>query len=141
MLFKLKLVQPSKDTISDWMNSGAIYKIEYALKHGNYKTRQLAAEALEQVGRSSSVPILLNAIEDNIHNVSVAALNALEAIACDNEVMISITRKRFNWLKTIRDKEEKIKNKASKKYNIHRWERSSKKSFEMVKERLKRPIR
>ncbi len=39
LLFKMKLVQPSKDTILDWMHSGAIHKLEYALKKGNYRTR------------------------------------------------------------------------------------------------------
>jgi len=44
-------------------------------------------------------------------------------------------------VKKIRSKEEKNKVKKDEKYNIHRWERASKKSFELVKERLKRPIR
>ncbi|WP_422107581.1 HEAT repeat domain-containing protein [Winogradskyella sp.] len=96
---------------------------------------------MEQVGQASSVPILLGAIDDNIHKVSIAALNALEAIGYDEELIISITRKRFHWVEKICSKEAKQKEKTEKKYNIYRWERSSKKSFEMVKERLKRPIR
>lgn len=140
-LFKMKLVQPSANTIMVWTYNNAIDKLEYALKHGNYKTRQLAAEALEKVGRCSSVPALLHAINDKIQNVSIAALNALETLGCNDELVISITRKRFNWVKELRDKEEKQKNRKPNKYNIYRWERTSKKSFEMVKERLKRPIR
>jgi len=137
----MKLIQPSEVTILDWMDSGAIDKLEYALKHGNYKTRQLAAEALEHVGKPSSVPLLLHAMNDKIQNVSIAALNALEALGCRDDLVISITRKRFNWVKELRNKEEKQKVKKEKKYNIYRWERASKKSFEIVKERLKRPIR
>lgn len=137
----MKLVQPSANTIMVWTYNNAIDKLEYALKHGNYKTRQLAAEALEKVGRCSSVPALLHAINDKIQNVSIAALNALETLGCNDELVISITRKRFNWVKELRDKEEKQKNRKPNKYNIYRWERTSKKSFEMVKERLKRPIR
>ena len=140
-LIKMKLIQPSEVTILDWMDSGAIDKLEYALKHGNYKTRQLAAEALEHVGKPSSVPLLLHAMNDKIQNVSIAALNALEALGCRDDLVISITRKRFNWVKELRNKEEKQKVKKEKKYNIYRWERASKKSFEIVKERLKRPIR
>jgi len=140
-LFKLKLVQPSKNTILEWMNNRSINKLEYALKHGNYQTRQFAAEALEKVGRCSSVPLLLHAMNDKIQNVSIAALNALEALDCEEDLIISITRKRFNWVKEIREKDEKQKNSKAKKHNIYRWERASKKSFEMVKERLKRPIR
>ncbi|WP_400080661.1 HEAT repeat domain-containing protein [Winogradskyella sp. R77965] len=141
MLFKLKLVQPSKDTILDWMNSGAIYKLEYALKHGNYNTRQFAAEALEHVGRPSSIPTLLHAMNDKIQNVSIAALNALEALGCNDDLVISITRKRFNWVKEIRDKEEQRNIKKDKKHNIYRWKRASKQSFDRVKEQLKKPMR
>lgn len=141
LLFKLKLIQPSEDTISGWMHVNAVNKLEYALKHGNYKTRQLAAEALEHVGRPSSVPILLHAMNDKIQNVSIAALNALETLGCNDELVISITRKRFNWVKEIREKKEKQDGQPHKKHNIYRWERTSKKNFEMVKERLKRPIR
>lgn len=46
-----------------------------------------------------------------------------------------------NYLKATREKEEKQNNAKTKKHSIYRWERASKKSFEMVKERLKRPIR
>lgn len=141
MLFKMKLMQPSEDIIMNWMNSDAVDKLEYTLKHGNYKTRQLAAEALERVGRPSSVPILLIAMNDKIQNVSIAALNALEVLGCNNDLVTSITRKRFNWVKELRDKEEKRKNRKPRKYTIHRWKRASKKSFELVKERLKKPIR
>lgn len=88
-LFKLRLTQPSERTIVFWVNTNAVVELEYALKNGNYKTRQLAAEALEHVGKSSSIPVLLHAINDK----------------------------------------------------IYRWERASKKSFDLVKARLNRPIR
>lgn len=140
-LFKLRLTQPSERTIKLWIKAHAVLKLEYALKHGNYKTRQLAAEGLEHVGKPSSIPVLLNAINDKIQNVSIAALNALEALGCTDDLVISITNKRFNWFKTIRDKEEKRHVKKDKKYNIYRWERASKKSFDLVKARLNKPIR
>ncbi|WP_246457751.1 HEAT repeat domain-containing protein [Winogradskyella echinorum] len=141
LFFKMKLIQPSENTIMDWRDVNAVDKIEYALKHGNYKTRQLAAEALEQIGRPSSIPILLNAMNDKIQKVSIAALNALEALGCNDDLVISITRKRFNWVKELRDKEENRKVKKDKKHNIYRWKRASKESFDRVKEQLKKPMR
>lgn len=141
LLFKLKLIQPSERLISLWKDAFAIKKLEYALTNGNYKTRQLAAEALGIVGDVSSIPLLINASNDSIHKVSIAALNALEAIGYDEQLVISITEKRFRWFKSIQQKEAQSKKKKERKYNIYKWERSSKKSFEMVKERLKRPIR
>lgn len=141
LFFKLNLVQPSEKTIFYWMDTRDVEKLEYALKHGNYNTRKLAAEALEHAGKSSSVPVLLHAINDKVQNVSIAALNALEALCCNDELVISITRKRFNWVKEIRDKKEKREANKGKKHKIYRWEHASKKSFDRVKEQLKRPMR
>ena len=139
-LFRLKLIQPSKNIILRWINTSAVSKLEYALLHGDYNTRKLAAEGLEKVGRPSSIPVLLHAMNDKIQNVSIAALNALETLGCQDDLVISITRKRFNWVKEIRDKEEKSKVKKAKKYNIYRWKRASKDSFDRVKQQLKKPM-
>ena len=57
-LFKLKLIQPSDNTITHWLDTHAVKKLEYALRHGNYNTRQLAAEGLEKIGKPSSIPVL-----------------------------------------------------------------------------------
>ena len=140
-LFQLKLIQPTEHAIMYWISNYDTSKLEYALKHGNYRTRQWSAEGLEHIGSHSSIPILLTAMNDKIHNVSIAALNALETIGCTNEIVISVISKRFNWVKEIRDKTAKQNVKKAKKHNIYRWERSSKKSFDRVKEQLKRPIR
>ena len=137
----MKFLEPSENTILYWIDTHAVDKLEYALEHGNYKTRQLAAETLEQIGKPSSVPVLLNAMNDKIQNVSIAALNALEALGCTDELVISITRKRFNWVKEIRDKEEKRNVKKDKKHTIYRWKRASKQSFDRVKAQLKKPMR
>jgi len=141
LLFKLKLIQPSESTINFWMQNNHIEKLEYALKHGNYKTRRLAAEALEHVGKPSSIPALLHAINDKIQNVSIAALNALEHIGWEDEMIKTIIKRRFNWATQILDKKKKREANKGKKHKIYRWERASKKSFERVKEQLKRPMR
>jgi len=115
--------------------------IEYALKHGNYKTREYAAEALGNLGYHSSIPILFDTINDSVQNVSIAALNALENIGCNDDLGSAIIKKRFNWVKEKRESDKKRKANKDKKYKIYRWKRASKKSFERVKEQLKRPMR
>ncbi|NMH87869.1 HEAT repeat domain-containing protein [Flavivirga algicola] len=141
ILLKLKLIQPSERDIRIWILTERVKRIEYALEHGNYKTRKLAAEALGETGYKSSIPILFRAINDKVHNVSVAALNALEAIGCNDELGTAIIKKRFNWVKDKREKKAKLEANKGKKYKIYRWERASKKSFDRVKEQLKRPMR
>ncbi|WP_406684523.1 HEAT repeat domain-containing protein [Seonamhaeicola sp. MEBiC1930] len=140
-LFKLKITQPSKRDIGNWVQYNYTERIEYALEHGNYKTRKLAAEALGLLGNNSSIPFLLKAIDDKVHNVSIAALNALEEIGNQDELIASIIKKRFNWAKLIEEKQAKWEANKYKKYTIYRWERASKKSFDRVKEQLKKPIR
>ncbi len=134
-------MQPSEYAINYWMQTEQVEKLEYALKSGNYKTRKLAAEALEFVGEPSSIPILIHAMNDNVQNVSLAALNALESIGKSDELIQTIIKKRFNWLKQNRESKAKYEANKNKKYKIYRWERASKKSFERVKEQLKKPMR
>lgn len=138
---KLKLIQPSKKDIIRWQHKKHVLKIEYALKNGNYIVRELAANALGELNEPSSIPYLLNAINDDIQKVSIAALNALDRIDCNDDLGKSIIKKRFNWVQKLREKEEKRKANSDKKYNIYRWKRASKRSFDRVKEQLKRPMR
>lgn len=123
------------------MHDLQVEKLEYALNYGNYKTRKLAAEALEQVGKPSSIPALLKAINDKVQNVSIAALNALERLGAEDSLIQTVIKKRFNLAEDIRAKKAKYEANKYKKYKIYRWERASKKSFERVKEQLKRPVR
>ncbi|WP_347922376.1 HEAT repeat domain-containing protein [Pontimicrobium sp. SW4] len=142
LLIELKLIQPSENDIYKWQHTNQVLKIEYALKHGNYKIREFAANALGEIGSHESVPYLLHAINDEIQNVSIAALNALDRIECEDELGKTVIKKRFNWLQKLKEKEEKRRKANSiKKYNIYRWERASKKSFDRVKEQLKKPMR
>ena len=141
ILFKLKLIQPSENTILFWEQTEQVDKLEHALNYGNYKTRKLAAESLEHVGKPSSIPALLNCINDKVHNVSVACLNALEQVSPSEELIKNIIKKRFNWDKDTRENQAKRHANRYNKHRIFRWERASKKSFDRVKEQLKRPMR
>ncbi len=141
ILFKLKLIEPSINTIEIWKRREKVLKLEYALKFGNYNTRKHAADALGELSYHSSIPVLFEAINDKIQKVSIAALNALDIIGCEEELGATIIKKRFNWLKEKRESDKNRDANKGKKYKIYRWERASKKSFDRVKEQLKRPMR
>ena len=140
-LFKLKLIQPSQGNITFWMTNEDTAKLEYALTHGNYKTRKLAAEALEHIAKPCSIPALLKCINDKVQNVSIACLNALDRICPNDELIKTVVNKRFNWANTVRENRAKFEANKNVKHTIYRWERASKKSFDRVKEQLKRPMR
>ncbi|MGB5419225.1 HEAT repeat domain-containing protein [Algibacter sp.] len=137
----MKLIQPSLSTINFWMTIEDTDKLEYALAHGNYKTRKLAAEALEKIAKPCSIPALLKCINDKVQNVSIACLNALGKISPNDELIKTVVNKRFNWVKNVREKRAKFEANKHVKHTIYRWERASKKSFDRVKEQLKRPMR
>ena len=141
ILLKLKLVQPSEKDIEKWMQREQVERIEYALMYGNYKTRKLAAEALEQISKPCSIPALSKCINDKVQNVSIACLNALERISPNDELIKTIVKKRFNWANEVREKRAKYEANKDKKHNIYRWKRASKESFDRVKEQLKKPMR
>lgn len=141
LLFKLKLIQPSANSINYWMDCEDTNKLEYALAHGNYKTRKLAAEALEQIAKPCSIPALLKCINDKVQNVSIACLNALERISPNDELIKTVVNKRFKWVNDIREKRAKFEANKDVKHTIYRWRRTSKESFDRVKEQLKKPMR
>ena len=140
-MFKLKLVQPSESAIHFWMTQEDTDKLEYVLTHGNYKSRKLAAEALEQIAKPCSIPALLKCINDKVQNVSVACLNALERICPNDELIKTVVSKRFKWANDVREKRAKFEANKHVKHTIYRWRRTSKESFDRVKEQLKKPIR
>ncbi|WP_367892731.1 HEAT repeat domain-containing protein [Flavivirga aquimarina] len=76
-----------------WVAIKQVKRIEYVLKHGNYNTRKLAAQALGEISYTSSTPILFKTIDDKVHNVSIAALNSLEKIGCPDELGVTIIKK------------------------------------------------
>jgi len=111
------------------------------LVNGNYKSRKIAALALGELGYHSSIPYLFHAINDRVQEVSISALNALEDIGCEDELASLVIRKRFRWLEKLRKAEEKNKASKTQKSKIYKWNRTSKRSFDIVKEQLKRPMR
>ena len=118
LLFKLKLIQPSESAIYFWTKVKHVEKLEYALKFGNYKTRKLAAEALEIVGKPSSIPVLINAINDKVQNVSIAVLNTLEKLGKSDELVKTIVTKRFNWVKQVRESNAKYEANKNTKFTV-----------------------
>ncbi len=136
---KSKVLPINETHILLWSKRNDLKKLHWALKHGNYQIRAKVAKTLEQIGSKMSLPILVKSVNDKVFNVSISVLNALETIDTEFKYTSLIYLRRFKWATLKQKTQNKVK--TNKKHNIYRWERSSKKSFEIVKERLKRPIR
>ena len=139
ILLKSKIFPVRKKHVQVWSKKGDLDKIHWALKHGNYSVRGIAARSVERIGCHTSIPHLIEAINEKVYVVAIHILNALESIDIELNHTSLIYKKRFKWAKIKYKMNQKRHTK--RKYNIYRWERTSKKNFELVKERLKRPIR
>ena len=139
ILFKLKLRSLSENDILLLEANKHIDKLEYALTNGNYKVRKLSAQALGHVGQASSIPYLFIAIQDKVHNVSLAALDALDRLDDNKELKPLIVGKRFEWMKSINEKEAKFEANRGKKYKTYKWKRKYNNVSEKVKATIKIP--
>lgn len=137
ILFKFKLRSLSEADILHLEANNYVDRLEYALANGNFKVRKLAAEALGHVGQASSIPYLFIAIQDKVHNVSLAALDALDRLDDNKELKPLIVGKRFQWMKSINEKEAAFETNRSKKYKIHKWKRKYANVSEKVRATIK----
>ncbi|MCR9174040.1 MAG: hypothetical protein NXI10_16175 [bacterium] len=113
--------------------------IEYALKRGTYDIRALAAKYLGELRSSVSKHALVSSIDDSVYLVSEAAMCALENIGVDADIQETIQKKRLFWVE--RKKEPEIKGRSQEKgYMPEKKDRPSRKSFENLKQMLRKPM-
>lgn len=113
--------------------------IHYGLQMGRYDTRELAAKHLGRIKSVESTENLINAIDDPVPAVSEAAMCALEIIGISPDIERRIQEKRAYWKK--RELNKGTSNHSSeKKYIPERKDRPSRKSYENLKQMLRKPM-
>lgn len=138
ILIRLGILKLSTDRIEQWAAKGCIDAIEFSLEHGMFSVREKAALELGKLKSKSSVPVLVQAMDDNIKIVSLAAMSAIEAIDSAGDFRDKIEAKRAYWAKLeVQKKQKKSKRKAP---STRKWERKSKQTFDNMKQMLKKPM-
>ncbi|XOV66941.1 MAG: HEAT repeat domain-containing protein [Fluviicola sp.] len=126
-----------------WLNKqfarGKVDAIEYALRKGHYDVRQLAVEYLGDLDSKKSIPLLISTIDDPVSSVSEAAMNSLEKIGTDLATKSRIQEKRAYWKKH-KSKVEIKDRSPENKFTPERKDRPSRKSFENLKQMLRKPM-
>ena len=113
--------------------------IEYALQNGLYDIRKQAANYLGELESEASRLLLVQTINDPVPAVSKAAMKALEEIGVGTIIKEHIASKRSYW----KDYKKEIvtENRSSdSKYIPDRKDRPSRKSFENLKQMLRKPM-
>lgn len=119
-----------------WIRKGDISFLEYAAQNGLHNIRRDAIIGLGILNSKDSESILTDAIDDSYRSVSLAAIDALKNMNRTPELNQRMEEKEKYWA------ERTIKNKPAEKWKskMPKWERNSKKTFENVKELLRKPV-
>ena len=116
--------------------------MEYALENGLYDIREKALNALGALKSKSSLPVITKALDDNIKNVSYAAMHAIQQIGSTKYLDDRIRCKKEFWKTKEAQRQEKSRwYKARKKAAAApRWDRPSRQTLENVKQMLNKPM-
>lgn len=143
MLSKFLVTQGFIELTPKWLQKkidrSDITMIQYGLQLGRYDTRELAADYLGKIKSVESYEKLTNAIDDLVPAVSEAAMCALEKMDTTPEVEKRIQDKRTYWKRLEMNRGTSDRSKE-KKFMRERKDRPSRKSFENLKQMLRKPM-
>ena len=128
---------------TSWLERKIVRKdinaLEFALETGLYDIREMAARHLGKLESKVSKEKLIRAMDDPVPAVSEAAMQALEKIDGDTSLTRSIEQKRAYWKALALERKTRDRS-AEKKYMPERKDRPSRKSFENLKQMLRKPM-
>lgn len=139
IIFKLRLLRLSVRRVNRWIQNRRIDLLEYALKNGMFDVRKRAVEGLLELESTSSLPLLVDAIDDKIMVVSLAAMDAIEILDVTGSHQMRILGKRAYWVERERLEHETAARKISP-YEIHKWNRPSGQTRENLRKMLQKPM-
>jgi len=128
---------------TSWLERKIVRKdidaLEFALENGLYDTREMAARHLGKLESEASKEKLIQAMDDPVPAVSEAVMQALEKIGGDPSLTKSIVQKRAYWKNLALERKTRDRS-SEKKYMPERKDRPSRKSFENLKQMLRKPM-
>ena len=144
ILIQKGILYLNKQQIENWISNGQIVNLEFALQIGNFKIRQQVLAALGELKSETSTELIVKSIDDKVKIVSlaaIAALAALEQIGSNSEAKKVINKKIEYWKEKDRIEKERRKNFTHRtNSDIPSWERTSKETYENMKEMIKKPM-
>ena len=141
ILFQNSVLKLNEKQIENWISNRKIENLEFALKNGNFRIRKRVLDALGELKSQTSIELIIDKIDDKVKIVSLSAISALEKIGINSETKKLINNKIEFWKeKDIKEVEKRINFTNRNNYEIPYWERTSKKTYENMKEMIKKPM-
>jgi len=142
-LFHWLIIQGFEDAAAKivflWVKFSNIEKLIFCLNYSNARIRQLAARGLGGIKGPTTLVFLLKAINDPVEFVSLEAIAVIENLKIENKELTQLLEnKRVAW----REVKLAIRkhNRSRRSIGTYDWERPSKKSLDLLREQLKKPI-
>lgn len=141
ILFSFGLIKLTTKRVENWIAKRKVSELKYALTNGSFAVRKRAIEGLGELKSFSSLPLIIEKLNDSVKIVAFASIKAIEKLGLTIELKEKIETTKKIWL----EKELKEK-KASENFFIHKglseynWERRSKETLENVRQMLKKPM-
>lgn len=141
VLLKMGLVDLNVHQMEKLMHESNSEMIIWAFRNGRYDVRNRAVNYFGKNESDDAVPMLQEAVDDEVDVVSLNAMVQLEKLSNDPVILNQIERKREYW-RTENAHREKRRNRSHKKQSVFSEpkERGSKKTFDNVRNMLKKPM-
>lgn len=141
ILFSIGLLNLTLSKVDRWKNRRSTDRLEYVVQHGVYNVRERAIQALGELESRTSIPLLIDALDDRVRTVAIAAANALKRLGTTTEVDQKIAETMKMWTRRQQERSTRLENSLKNKGNsAARWDRPSRKTLENVKEMLRKPM-
>ncbi len=140
-LLKMGLVDLNVHQMEKLMRESSSEMIIWAFRNGRYDVRNLAVNYFGMNESDCAVPMLQEAVDDEVDVVSLNAMSQLEKLSDDPVILNQIERKRKYWQAENMHR-EKRRNRSHKKQSVftESKERGSKKTLDNVRNMLKKPM-
>lgn len=136
---KLRIIRLTPKWIEQKIESNDIDAIAFGITYGMYNVRVPSVNYLSKIDSEDSRRVLISAIDDPMKLVSETAIESLERMNCSDFTKNKIHRRKLYWNQIETEKLNRQKSKE-KMYMPERKDRPSRKSFENLKQMLRKPM-
>lgn len=140
--WSLKLIKPNRKRIRRWAAHGEVIALGKVMKRGSFAARRDVLVSIRDFHVEGAYHLVKKALNDSVGVVALTSCDVLENGEIDAGLRNEIARIRTCWKEKLRQQRVNFKKSASGSGVLwtERHQRPSNKSFENVKQMLKKPM-
>jgi|GEM_PF-5651833 len=140
-LLSVGFIRLTAERVAAWIEDKKVAELEYALLHGTYQIRVQSVQGLSSLRSKTSLPLVIAALDDVVKPVSLAAMDAIEVIGSNSDLIQMVQDKREFWRKKELKEKESAKLFLTKRIpKSYSPERGTKKTLEHLRNMLRKPM-